>query len=401
MKTQLKEILDTLYEAEGLIELALGRDRETMARIALLVKSKCFHTADLASLIPDAEKEAETPGTEVKEATAEVPVGSDAIIDVVIGDSGLAVTTTTGPDDAEKLFMEKVAPKIAPAPAEDKNTEMADDPEAEAEHEESDAIRTEQEEELNHTESESASEPETESDSGQEISDTEEAAAQMVAEDLDAELRGDVKARTTPGFEQRAESDASMFADAAEFEEAEDAGEEPKARASQNDSLFDAEEFEQAADQAPRTDSLLAGHEDATEDEQTPEVAEEAGPGKEAEEPFAGEFDEEPDEEPVDFEDEQLEEEYDEPDEEELAREREVMHNRKPIATFFSINDKYRFRRELFSNSNPEWLQALALLETMADMQEAEDYLFDDLQWDPESIDVKAFIQVLERYYKS
>lgn len=77
------------------------------------------------------------------------------------------------------------------------------------------------------------------------------------------------------------------------------------------------------------------------------------------------------------------------------------MHNRKPIATFFSINDKYRFRRELFSNSNPEWLQALALLETMADMQEAEDYLFDDLQWDPESIDVKAFIQVLERYYKS
>lgn len=233
MKTQLKEILDTLYEAEGLIELALGRDRETMARIALLVKSKCFHAADLASLIPDAEKEAETPGTEVKEATAEVPVGSDAKIDVVIGDSGLAVTTTTGPDDAEKLFMEKVAPKIAPAPAEDKNTEMADDPEAEAEHEESDAIRTEQEEELNHTESESASEPETESDSGQEISDTEEAAAQMVAEDLEAELRGDVKARTTPGFEQRAESDASMFADAAEFEEAEDAGEEPKARASQ------------------------------------------------------------------------------------------------------------------------------------------------------------------------
>ena len=75
--------------------------------------------------------------------------------------------------------------------------------------------------------------------------------------------------------------------------------------------------------------------------------------------------------------------------------------NRRPIATFFSINDKFRFRRELFANNNREWLDALALLETMDNMEEAKDYLFDDLQWEADNAEVKAFISVLDRYYKS
>lgn len=71
---------------------------------------------------------------------------------------------------------------------------------------------------------------------------------------------------------------------------------------------------------------------------------------------------------------------------------------RKPLFKYMTINDKFRFRRELFSNSDPVFREALSLIETMESMEEVNDYFFNDLQWDPESDEVKEFSTLVERY---
>lgn len=73
---------------------------------------------------------------------------------------------------------------------------------------------------------------------------------------------------------------------------------------------------------------------------------------------------------------------------------------RKPLIGCFSINDKFRFRRELFSGSDAMFRDSLSLFEAMEDLSEARSYIFDNLGCDPESPDVKSFISILERYYR-
>lgn len=62
----------------------------------------------------------------------------------------------------------------------------------------------------------------------------------------------------------------------------------------------------------------------------------------------------------------------------------------------FTLNDRYRFRRELFAGSDADFADAAALLAAMGSLAEAEEYLYGDLGWDPESEDVKAFIDVIK-----
>lgn len=59
MNEQLKELLNTLYEAEGLVEMALRRRVRPDDRIVRLACEKCFLTARLASGIklPETEDE--------------------------------------------------------------------------------------------------------------------------------------------------------------------------------------------------------------------------------------------------------------------------------------------------------------------------------------------------------
>ena len=73
---------------------------------------------------------------------------------------------------------------------------------------------------------------------------------------------------------------------------------------------------------------------------------------------------------------------------------------RKPIIGFFSINDKFRFRRGLMAGNDAAFRELLGCLETMADLEEARTYIFSELDWDPENPDVKSFISILDRYYK-
>ena len=66
----------------------------------------------------------------------------------------------------------------------------------------------------------------------------------------------------------------------------------------------------------------------------------------------------------------------------------------------FSINDRYRFKRELFKGSDVDFNTTLALVASMDGYEEAEDYFFNELHWDEKSPEVLDFLEILKNYYK-
>jgi hypothetical protein len=66
---------------------------------------------------------------------------------------------------------------------------------------------------------------------------------------------------------------------------------------------------------------------------------------------------------------------------------------------FFTINDRYRFRRELFGNNNNEMADTLNVIEAMNNSAEAQDYVYNDLEWDPDNEEVQEFLTVVDRYF--
>ncbi len=66
----------------------------------------------------------------------------------------------------------------------------------------------------------------------------------------------------------------------------------------------------------------------------------------------------------------------------------------------FSINDRYRFKRELFNNSDADFNNTLAFVASMENYDEAEDYFLGELQWDPSSREVIDFLEILKKYFK-
>lgn len=61
----------------------------------------------------------------------------------------------------------------------------------------------------------------------------------------------------------------------------------------------------------------------------------------------------------------------------------------------FTINDKFRFRRELFSNSDVDMSDALQIASRMNSREELEDYFYNDLCLDPENPVVKDFMRII------
>ena len=66
----------------------------------------------------------------------------------------------------------------------------------------------------------------------------------------------------------------------------------------------------------------------------------------------------------------------------------------------FSINDRYRFKRELFDNSDIQFNATLSMVASMENYEEAEGYFLDELNWNEESEEVKAFLDILKNYFK-
>jgi hypothetical protein len=80
--------------------------------------------------------------------------------------------------------------------------------------------------------------------------------------------------------------------------------------------------------------------------------------------------------------------------EQKLARE-----NSKDLRKAFSLNDRFRFRRELFGNSDTEFADTLNLIEAMNSIGEAEDYFFLDLGWDIENPEVADFMTIIRQHF--
>lgn len=78
--------------------------------------------------------------------------------------------------------------------------------------------------------------------------------------------------------------------------------------------------------------------------------------------------------------------------------ERVFINNTRDLSKAFTLNDKFRFRRELFGNSNAEFTRALDLISVMRSPAEADEYFFTDLGWDPENEDVKDFMRIIRGY---
>ena len=76
-----------------------------------------------------------------------------------------------------------------------------------------------------------------------------------------------------------------------------------------------------------------------------------------------------------------------------------IRHKSKDLRSAFSINDTFRFRRELFGNSAADMSDAINLVIAMNSYEEAEDYFYGDLKWDPESDEVKEFMEIIRNHF--
>ncbi len=61
----------------------------------------------------------------------------------------------------------------------------------------------------------------------------------------------------------------------------------------------------------------------------------------------------------------------------------------------FTLNDKFRFRRELFHGNENDFIDTLNLLSEMNSFKEAQEYLLGDMAWDKDDENVTYFLSIL------
>lgn len=67
----------------------------------------------------------------------------------------------------------------------------------------------------------------------------------------------------------------------------------------------------------------------------------------------------------------------------------------------FCLNDRFRFRRELFSNSDAEFSSAMNMIAAMESYEEAEEYFIGQLGWDMENQEVADFMEIIRGYFEA
>ncbi len=76
-------------------------------------------------------------------------------------------------------------------------------------------------------------------------------------------------------------------------------------------------------------------------------------------------------------------------------------HECRDLRQAFTLNDKFLFRRELFGGSDQELSDTIDLLTAMHSLDEAREYLLDDLQWNPDNDVVKDFLDIVTNHFKT
>lgn len=78
----------------------------------------------------------------------------------------------------------------------------------------------------------------------------------------------------------------------------------------------------------------------------------------------------------------------------------ESSHGSSVTKPAFCINDRFRFRRELFNNSDKDFDAAMNLVATMENYDEAEDYFIGESGWDMETPEVADFMAIIRNYFE-
>lgn len=92
--------------------------------------------------------------------------------------------------------------------------------------------------------------------------------------------------------------------------------------------------------------------------------------------------------------------ENDEEDEEAMRLDEALQRNMsKDLRHAFSLNDRFRYRRELFGNSDSVMNDTLNLIDSMSTFDEAEDYFYNDLEWEHDSPEVADFMVIIKNHF--
>lgn len=67
----------------------------------------------------------------------------------------------------------------------------------------------------------------------------------------------------------------------------------------------------------------------------------------------------------------------------------------------FCLNDRFRFKRELFGNSDAEFSSAMNMIAAMDSYDEAEEYFIGELEWDEENPEVVDFMEIIKGYFEA
>lgn len=82
----------------------------------------------------------------------------------------------------------------------------------------------------------------------------------------------------------------------------------------------------------------------------------------------------------------------------------DIHNDRKDVSKsgklIFSINEKFRYKKELFNNSDVEFNNTLALIASMENFEEAEDYFINEEGFDYSNPIVKEFLELLKKYFQ-
>lgn len=230
----------------------------------------------------------------------------------------------------------------------------------------------------------------------------------MIAEAYELEgllLLADNRGDDTPEYVFTAISEKlsrlqALLADNAEKEEPEPEEEPTADKPVEEEEESESPASEEEPEEMPIIEDITADDDTTADDvEQVVEVviedepAEETEEEEEVEEEFTEE--EETDEEaPAESETETK------PIDESIRLDEKLQRTRsKDLKQAFSLNDMFRFRRELFGNSGAVMTDALHLVEAMQSYDEAEDYFYGDLGWDRESDDVKEFMETIKKHF--
>ena len=76
-------------------------------------------------------------------------------------------------------------------------------------------------------------------------------------------------------------------------------------------------------------------------------------------------------------------------------------HLSKDIRKAFSVNDRFRFQRELFAGSASAMNTAIEHIEVMTSYGNAELYFFSQLHWDRDNQDVQDFMEIVRNHFQS